>query len=129
MELLLDTHVLLWALSDPGRLASGTREAVADTRNRVVISAVTAWELAIKQSLGKLELPGPVEGWLPSAATSLGVAWIDISPADAMAVRALPHHHSDPFDRLLIVQAAGRGLTLVSHDRAMASYDVNLLWA
>jgi PIN domain nuclease of toxin-antitoxin system len=126
LRLLLDTHVCLWALAEPNRLSHGTARAIADPDNDVRISAATAWEIAIKQSLGKLELPGPAEEWLPAALAQSGLEWIDVTPTDALSVQALPWHHRDPFDRLLIAQAL-RGFTLVTHDPTFARYGVALL--
>ena len=126
MKLLLDSHIVLWALGEPARLTVAQREALLDTTNEVFVSAVTAWELAIKQSLGKLTLPGPAETWLLSAVTSAGFAWCPVTPEDAVKVRALPWHHRDPFDRLLVAQA-GSELVLVSQDDLLEPYDVSLL--
>lgn len=127
MNLLLDTHVLLWALLDPSRIQPLVRAAVADSANRVIVSAATAWEIAIKQSAGKLVLPGPAESWLPMACAQTGLTWIVVSPDDALAVARLPWHHRDPFDRLLIAQARGDRI-LVTHDRAFEAYGVPVLW-
>ncbi len=127
-RLLLDTHVLLWALSDPGRIPAASAVAIADVDNEVAVSAVTGWEIAIKQSLGKLALPGPAESWLPGAVKKTGLDWIDITTDDALAVRGLPWHHRDPFDRLLVAQARA-GWTVVTHDAAFAAYGVPVLWS
>ena len=128
MKLLLDTHVLLWALADPDRLSEAARRAVADGEHDVVVSAATVWEIAIKHSLGKLVLPGPVDSWLLDAVEELDARWLAIEAADAAAVARLPTHHRDPFDRMLVAQAQ-RGFTLVTHDRAFAAYPISVLWA
>ena len=127
MRLLLDTHALLWALSEPGRLSPAAARAIEDPGNDVFASAVNALEIAIKQSLGKLQLPGPAEQWLPDATKATGIDWLPIAVEDALAVRALPWHHRDPFDRLLVAQTR-RGLTLVTHDSAISAYGVPVLW-
>ena len=126
MKLLLDTHVCLWSLSDPDRLGQRVADAIVDPDNEVHVSAVTAWEIAIKQSLGKLELPDAAERWLPAALTAAGIELVAVQPADALRVRALPWHHRDPFDRLLIAQA-GDGYTLVTHDASLRRYNVPML--
>lgn len=126
MKLLLDSHIVLWSLGEPARLTASQREALLDTTNEVFVSAVTAWELAIKQSLGKLVLPGPAETWLLSAVTSAGFAWCPVTAEDAVRVRALPWHHRDPFDRLLVAQA-GSEHVLVSQDDLLEPYQVTLL--
>ncbi len=126
MRLLLDTHVLLWALGDSSRIAPTVASALLDTGNDVIVSAVSAWEIAVKQSLGKLSLPGPAEVFLPHAVDNSGFDWINISHEDALRVRALPWHHRDPFDRMLIAQAMA-GLTLVTHDDKLRAYGIPLL--
>jgi len=127
MRLLLDTHILIWALSDVSKLSSSVAEAISDPRNDVLVSAVTAWEIAIKQSLDKITLPGDAEDWLPAAVEGLEADWLAIGPDHALAVRALPWHHRDPFDRLLVAQAS-TGLALVTQDRAFEAYDVSIVW-
>jgi PIN domain nuclease of toxin-antitoxin system len=126
--LLLDTHVVLWALLAPERLAPAAVTAISDPANQVWISAVVAWEIAIKQSLGKLELPGPAESWLPPACAATGFGWLPVTADDALRVRGLPWHHRDPFDRLLVAQIHG-GRRLVTADRLLAPYGIPLLSA
>lgn len=129
MKLLLDTHVLLWSATDPERLAAGARAAVEDGANDVSISIVVAWEIAIKQSLGKLDLPSPAEEWLPDVLRRTGIEVSELGLAAALRVRALPWHHRDPFDRLLVAQALEQGCTIVTHDRAFEAYGVPILAA
>ncbi|MCC6997753.1 MAG: type II toxin-antitoxin system VapC family toxin [Deltaproteobacteria bacterium] len=124
MKLLLDTHVVLWSASDPDRLDPATRELLEDGANDVLVSIVSGWEIAIKQSLGKLELPRPAEQWVPEVLRKTGFEVAELGLAAALRVRALPWHHRDPFDRLLIAQALEDGYTLVSHDEALARYGV-----
>ena len=107
MRLLLDTHVLLWWLADDRRLKALERRAIADRDALVYVSAVTVWEIAIKRNLGRLDL--------------------DVELLEQELLSALPHHHEDPFDRMLVAQAQTEGLTLVSHDKAFKDYDVALL--
>lgn len=128
MRLLLDTHVLLWALASPERLSRDTAAALVSPDNDVLVSAVTAWEIAIKQSLGKLALPGPAEVWLPAAVEQTGFLWTGIDHEDALRVRALDWHHRDPFDRLLVAQAL-RGYTLVTRDSTLGEYGVAVMRA
>lgn len=94
-----------------------------------MVSIVTAWEIAIKQSLGKLDLPKPAERWLPEVLRRTGFDVAEISLAAALRVRALPWHHRDPFDRLLIAHALEEGCTIVTYDDAFAAYGVPLLLA
>lgn len=87
------------------------------------------WEIALKQSLGKLELPRPAELWLPNVIRRSGFVVADIGMDAALAVRSLPWHHKDPFDRLLIAHAQAMGASIVTHDAAFAAYEVPLLSA
>lgn len=125
MRLLLDTHVLLWWLADDPRLAEPARLAIGAGENDVVVSAASAWEIAIKSRLGKVSAPGDLEqqladnGFLPLA----------VEVRHALGVRDLPDHHRDPFDRLLVAQAQIEGLTLVTVDPTIARYDVPVLAA
>ena len=127
MRLLLDTHVVLWALGDPDRLAPVARAAIADATVELAVSTATVWELAIKVGLGKLRLPGSVAQWFVPAVVELGAQWLEVSAIEAAAVETLPTHHRDPFDRLLIVQALAGGWTLVTADAAFAGYGVPVL--
>lgn len=126
MKLLLDTHMVLWLLLEPEKLSSRVVQALQEPGVKAYVSAVTAWEIAIKQSLGKLDLPGPAEAWLLAAVNASGLRWLDVSPTDAVSVRTLPWHHRDPFDRLLVAQAQ-RGFVLVTNDAHIPSYGVTTL--
>ena len=125
MRLLLDTHVLLWALTDDPSLSAAARAAIVDGRNRVVVSAVSAWEITIKRSLGKLRAPAD----LAEEVAAHRFTPLALSLEHALAVGALPDLHRDPFDRLLVAQAGVEGLTIVTRDRAIARYDVDVLGA
>lgn len=126
MRILLDTHVLIWALSDPGEISEDARRLIVDPEVPVLVSAATAWEIAVKQSLGKVVLPRPAEIWLPRAVASAGFEWLAITHEDALRTRALPWHHRDPFDRLLVAQAM-RGLTIATRDEMIARYGVPVM--
>lgn len=127
MKLLLDTHVLLWAASEPGQLTSVARDALEDGTNDVFVSVVSAWEIAIKQSLGKLELSKPAEQWLPDVLRRTGFELAEVGLGAALRVRALPWHHRDPFDRLLVAQAAEDGYTIVTRDGSLEAYGISVL--
>jgi PIN domain nuclease of toxin-antitoxin system len=129
VKLLLDTHVLLWCATDPDRLAPDARGAIESGTHETMVSIVTAWEIAIKQSLGKLELARPAEQWLPDVLKRTGFEVADVGLPAALLVRKLPWHHRDPFDRLLIAQALEQGYTIVSGDAAFDGYGVPLLRA
>lgn len=124
MRLLLDTHVFLWWCSDSSRLS---RDAVASISgaDQVYVSAASAWECAIKSSIGKLRLARSVlSGILDS-----GFEHLPVTADHAAVVAGLDHHHKDPFDRMLVAQAICEGLTLVTADAAMARYGAPVLWA
>ena len=120
MNLLLDAHALLWALHDPHRLLPDAGEAIADPRRAVFFSAASAWELELKAAKGKLVLP---EDWL-GAARATGFLELPVTAAQARASARLPWHHGDPFDRLLVAQAADHGLAIVTRDPLILPYAV-----
>jgi PIN domain nuclease of toxin-antitoxin system len=123
VRLLLDTHILLWWLSDDPLLPTSARQAVARPDNAVVVSAATAWEIAIKRAAGRLEAPDD----LLEVLSGNDFETLPISAAHALVAGGLPPHHSDPFDRMLIAQARSESLTLVSVDERFSQYGVELL--
>lgn len=127
MRLLLDTHAFLWSVDDPARLTTSTVEALKDPANSVVVSVASAWELAIKQSSGKLTLARPAEQWVPDQLARAGFGVAPISLGAALRVRGLPFHHRDPFDRLLVAQALEDNYTIVTRDPALERYGVPIL--
>jgi PIN domain nuclease of toxin-antitoxin system len=129
MKLLLDTHALLWSATAPDLLALEARAAVEDGTHDILVSIVSAWEIAIKQSLGKLELARPAELWLPDVLARSGFEIADLSLSAALRVRSLAWHHRDPFDRLLIAQALDQGFTVVTRDAVFDAYGVPVLRA
>jgi len=122
-NLLLDTHVFLWWRTDDRRLKKHARSAIVSA-GLVFVSAASAWEAAIKAALGRLHLPDSLETGVEES----GFEKLPISFAHAEAAAALPPHHPDPFDRMLIAQARIEGLTLITHDRRLEPYDVPILW-
>lgn len=118
-QLLLDTHVALWAMASPAVLSPSVRRAIEDPANTVLVSAASVWEVAIKQAAGKLEAPAG----FGAKCISLGFEPLEISFEHAAAAGALPMHHADPFDRMLIAQAIEEHLELVSKDRVFAEYE------
>lgn len=124
MNLLLDTHVLLWALADDARLRPTARRAIQDPGNTVYVSAVSAWEIAIKAGFGRIRLPRNAARWLPAEIERAEFQALPITVPHALGVERLPRHHDDPFDRLLVAQAIAERLTLVTHDRKLMRYEV-----
>lgn len=122
MRLLLDTHILLWAVLDDPRLSAGMRGKIAGAE-AIYVSAATVWEVSIKSGLGKLDVPADLfDRALAAGAQPLPITW-----THARAIQGLPPHHADPFDRLLIAQARCEGLSLVSVDTKFRNYDVPLI--
>ena len=120
MRLLLDTHVLLWWLADDPRLSASHRTLLADVGNTAFVSSVSIAEISLKASLGKLEAPSGVA----DEAIRGGFEILDFSAVHAEELRALPWHHRDPFDRMLIAQARVERLAVLSVDRRVRDYDV-----
>jgi PIN domain nuclease of toxin-antitoxin system len=120
VNLLLDTHVLLWIAAGEAVPGPRARDAIADGRRLVFVSAASAWEIAIKARLGKLDVPDD----LPEMLEHYRFTPLDVTTRHAMAVRELPDLHRDPFDRMLVAQARAEGLTVVSHDPQVLAYDV-----
>ena len=129
MRLLLDTHVMLWALLRSRELAKNAANALRSAENDVFVSAASAWEVAIKSAAGKLRLPGAPQDWLPGALRVSGFESLDIRIEHALAAGALPDLHRDPFDRLLVAQALAEGLVIVTRDPRLAEYGAPVLAA
>lgn len=125
MRLLLDTHAFLWAVDEPEHLEVEALIEIESPDNEVFFSAASAWEISIKRALGKIEVPDD----LPSVITGSGFASLPITVAHALLAGALPPHHKDPFDRLLVAQARIDQLTLVTSDWQLSPYDVPILKA
>ena len=124
MKLLLDTHAALWWLSGDERFGRSAADQLTDETNQVLLSAVVVWEIAIKRSLGKLDAPDDLAPTLLGA----GAQPLPVTLDHAAAVGELPWHHCDPFDRLLVAQAARERATLVTHDEALRPYGVAVIW-
>ena len=125
MNLLLDTHALLWWLGDPASLSSRAREAIADPENTVFLSAVVVWEIRIKEAIGRLELPEEFREVLDEQPFVV----LPVTVEHAHAVGRLPAIHRDPFDRMLVAQALCERLTIVTRDGSIPAYPVQTLEA
>ena len=129
MKLLLDTQCWLWMQASPERFASRARDIIEDPDNVLLLSPVSAWEIASKHAAGLLTLPLAPAEYVPSRMKSSGVDALALQHSHALQVAKLPWHHRDPFDRLLIAQAQVEGIPILSADRQFAAYDVQLLSA
>jgi PIN domain nuclease of toxin-antitoxin system len=127
MNVLLDTHVLLWWLKDTGRLGAETRRLIRSPETSICVSAASIWEISIKAALGRLELREPFAEALPHELERQGFRPLTIAFQHALAVRKLPPHHADPFDRMLIAQAPCEDLTLVTSDSRIRDYDIRTI--
>ncbi|SRR6266540_5387421 len=121
MRLLLDTHILLWALAEPKRIPKKTRTQLESAENDVLFSAASLWEVAIKVQAGRLTLPIPLDDLSP-AAEAMGFVELPVRAVHAVGVARLPLHHRDPFDRLLIAQAMLEPARLLTVDGPLSQY-------
>ena len=124
-RLLLDTHVFLWWLADSPDLAESAAAAIGDIRNDVFVSAATGWEIAIKRAAGKLRAPDNLDGLVEES----GFLPLPMTFFHGEQAGALPMHHKDPFDRMLVAQAQAEGLVIVTKDPWIARYGVRTLTA
>ncbi|NGP53668.1 type II toxin-antitoxin system VapC family toxin [Thioalkalivibrio sp. XN8] len=124
-RLLLDTHVFLWWLVDDPRLGHEAHQLIADSDNTVFVSAATGWEIGIKRALGKLDAPRDLEREVERS----GFAHLPVTFFHGEQAGALPPHHRDPFDRMLIAQAQAEGLLLLTADNHFSAYGIRVLAA
>ena len=125
---LLDTHTFLWWIADHESLSDSVREILADAGTHVSFSVVSGWEIAIKHSIGRLELSSPPKRFVQKQLDETGFSVLDVRLDHALEVSVLPLIHSDPFDRLLVAQCICDRLTLISRDDALRKYSINILW-
>jgi len=126
LSLLLDTYVFLRWIGEPAALSDDATAAIADPARLVYVSAASAWEISIKRSLGRIDIRDEEFSY---GMRESGFAELTMTAEHGLIAGALPLHHRDPFDRMLVAQALTEGLRLVTHDRAMAPYEADLLWA
>ncbi len=129
MRVLLDTQAWLWMLAAPERLAPASRRLLTKSDNELLLSAASAWEIAIKHGLGKLRLPDTPERAIPELMTRTGVVPLPVLHRHALRVATLPRKHGDPFDRLLVAQAQIEDLAILTADRSFRLYDVRVIAA
>ncbi|MHB9291214.1 hypothetical protein Holit_00286 [Hollandina sp. SP2] len=127
MRFLLDTHTALWIFQDKGRLSSGAMTVMDDLSAELFISIVSAWEIAIKISIGKLKLSGGVTGFLETVVRN-DIGILGISPQSLEAVESLPLHHRDPFDRIVVATAQTGNLSIITADTNIPLYGVSVIW-
>jgi len=127
MNLLIDTHVVIWFITEDDQLPDNVRELIEDAGNTCFVSIASLWEMGIKYSLGKLDLKADLKKVFELIDQS-GLTILPITTTHILTNSVLDFHHRDPFDRLIIAQAKSEGLTLVSKDREFEDYNINLTW-
>jgi len=127
MKLLLDTHAFIWFVENDENLPKGIKTQIEDIENEIFISIASLWEIAIKTSLGKLEVSIDIPA-LISKIESNGFSILHIFPEHTICVSSLPFHHRDPFDRMLIAQTITEKIKIVSRDGVFEDYDVDCIW-
>lgn len=128
MKLLLDTHIFLWWVSDDPQLSTKARVLIGDGHNTLYWSAASSWEVSIKYALGRMPLPEAPEQFLPLEIEKNRIESLPIIDAHAFQAGKLPPHHRDPFDRMLVAQAQVESIALLSNNRQLNHYDVEIHW-
>ena len=125
---LLDTHVFLWWITDDPRLSGRATELISDGGNELFFSAASGWEISIKAGLGRLEIPGDLERFVTDQLSRNAILTLPVHLSHALHTGALPGHHRDPFDRILVSQALLEKMPLVSADPQIARYPIDVVW-
>ncbi len=128
MRLLLDTCTFLWIASGSTQLSRRAAQLFSDPANEVFLSAVSAWEIAVKYSLGRLRLPGPPAEYIPSLRERHGIVALPVKEEEALYLPRIPSLHRDPFDRMLVCQAVVNGMALLTPDPLIVQYPVRAIW-
>ncbi|MEH2043489.1 type II toxin-antitoxin system VapC family toxin [Nostoc sp.] len=128
MRALLDTHAFIWWVTNDPQLSANARNVIADSDNILFLSVVSAWEIVIKNKLGKLNLPEPVEEYIPSRLAINRFESLPIQMSHVLQVASLPSIHRDPFDRILIAQSQVENLPIVTIDQKITQYLVQTIW-
>ncbi|MEH1857965.1 type II toxin-antitoxin system VapC family toxin [Nostoc sp.] len=128
MRALLDTHAFIWWVTNDPQLSANARNLIADSGNILFLSVVSAWEIVIKNKLGKLTLPEPVEQYIPTRLAINRFESLPIQMSHVLQVASLPNIHRDPFDRILIAQSQVENLPIVTIDRQITQYLVQTIW-
>lgn len=127
MEILIDTQIFLWALTEPNRLGEEAKKTLKAKKNQLYLSAASSWEICIKASLNKLPLPEAPDSYISSRMARLNILPLAIKHHHTFGIFGLPMHHRDPFDRILIAQAKAEKFHLMSADRLFQLYEVDLI--
>ncbi|MBD2356063.1 type II toxin-antitoxin system VapC family toxin [Tolypothrix sp. FACHB-123] len=128
MRFLLDTHAFIWWVTDDSQLSVTARNVISDSSNSLFLSVVSSWEIIIKNKLGKLTLPEPVEQYIPNRLAINRFESLPIDMSHVLQVANLPNIHRDPFDRILIAQSQVEQLPIVTIDQQIIQYAVQTIW-
>jgi len=128
MNLLINTHAVIWFITEDDQLSVKAKELIKDINNTCFVSIASLWEMGIKYSLGKLDLKADLKKIFELIDQS-GLTILPITTSHILANTTLDFHHRDPFDRLIIAQAKSEGLTLISKDKEFEDYNINLIWS
>jgi len=127
MDMLLDTHAVLWFFQDDKRLSKTAIDVIYNLENMIYVSIASIWEVAIKLSTGKLKFTGGIENFIEAIYRN-EFELLDISQVHIRAITKLPFIHRDPFDRMLVAQAMVENMTIITVDENILKYDVDLIW-
>ncbi len=128
MRILLDTHALLWLITDDKRLSKTSRKIFLNTENCLYFSIVSLWEICIKKSLGKISLENKWLDIIQNEMKANSIQWLLVEVSHCAKVTELPFHHRDPFDRMLIAQAMTEDLSILSRDNSFSAYKIRCIW-
>lgn len=128
MKYLLDTSIFLWIAGPAEKLNSQARSLLSGNEAELYLSAASSWEISIKYALGKLELPQPPTRYVPRRLGDLAIQSLPITNEHAFATMSLPSHHDDPFDRMLIAQARKEDMVLLTADKLIKQYSIEIFW-
>ena len=129
MKFLLDTLCWLWWMTESQHLSDSARRKIEDPENTILLSAASSWEITIKYTLKKLQLPEPPEVFLPKRLARDTISSLPVEHIHALHAASLPFHHHDPFDRLLISQAQIEQVPFMTVDAQFKPYDIEVIWA
>ncbi len=127
MNVLLDTHCWLWALSQPEKLNPQVSNLISDSANKIYLSTASIWELGIKAQLGKIDLPESFETFVPNRLQVFQTIPLPITPSHAIVAATLPLHHKDPFDRMIIPQGISENLPILTNDSVFRDYEITII--
>ncbi len=128
MTVLLDTVTFIWALQQPSKLSARARSIIETEANELFLSAISAYEIAVKVGIGRLKLPAKPAAYVQAGRASLGIASLPIDEDAALTVARLPAFHSDPFDRLIVAQSIVQGSAVLTPDASIAQYPARVIW-